>query len=203
MCRNAAQLPCRTSALLFFHSINSLIETTPCCFPHMLFGLSALLIAHPTESHSPDSLIIFPNLHIGTVYFNTSRTGPSTSRFVSSLLTVGFFLNTGDGGRAAGGPVQEGFQCELTFLGVRIVQEQQADSSSGKSERSSLIMISIIQAICANRRCVFSSISSNRLVWQAGLLSHQSYLIIICAAFFPANSHQRWPLFCVSDDLCM
>lgn len=163
----------------------------------------ALLIVHPTDSHSSDSLIIFSNLHISPVYFNTSCTGPSKSRFVSSLLTLGIFLNTGDGGREAGGPVQEGFQCELTFLGVRIVQEQQADSSSGRSERSSLMMISIIQAICANRRCVFSSISSNRLVWQLGLLSRQSYLIII--RFFSPHklSLEMTIVLCLWWSLCV
>ncbi len=50
---------------------------------------------------------------------------------------------------------KRGFQCELTFLGVRIVQEQQAHGSSGRFQRSSLMMISIIQAICANRCRVF------------------------------------------------
>lgn len=49
---------------------------------------------------------------------------------------------------------RRGFHVELTFLGVRIVQEQQAHSSSGRIERSRLVMISIIQAICANRRRV-------------------------------------------------
>lgn len=33
---------------------------------------------------------------------------------------------------------------------------------------------------------VFSSVSSNRLVWQRRPLSHQSYLIIICAAVPPS-----------------
>lgn len=63
-----------------------------------------------------------------------------------------------------------GVQCELTFLGVRIVQEQQAHSSSGRSERSSLMMISIIQAICANRRRVFIRLlESARLAAQPAL----------------------------------
>lgn len=65
---------------------------------------------------------------------------------------------------------RRGFQCELTFLGVRIVQEQQAHSSSGRFERSSLMMISIIQAICANRRHVFICLlKSPRLAAQPAL----------------------------------
>lgn len=53
------------------------------------------------------------------------------------------------------GPGEGVLDVNQHFWGVRIVQEQQAHSSSGRSERSSLMMISIIQAICANRRRVF------------------------------------------------
>lgn len=44
---------------------------------------------------------------------------------------------------------------EPTFLLVGIVQEQQAHYSSGRGEQSSLRMIAIIQAICANKSSVF------------------------------------------------
>lgn len=96
----------------------------------------------------------------------------------------------------AGGSIEEGSQCEPTFLGVRIVQEQQAHSSFGRSERSSLMMISIIQAICANRHSVFIHLlKSTRLAAQSALPT--VLFLLICAAFCP-------PTLCKDDccDLC-
>lgn len=111
------------------------------------------------------------------------------------MLTVPVILNSGGGGPVAGRSVQEGFRCELTFLGVRIVQEQQAHSSSGRSERSSLMMISIIQAICANRRRVFICLlESARLAAQPALPPVLFDYHLCC--FFPPQTLPK-------DDHCL
>lgn len=116
------------------------------------------------------------------------------------MLTV--LLNAGGGEHVAGGSVQNGFRCELRLLGVRIVQEQQAHSSSGRSERSSLAMISIIQAICANRRCVFICLlKSPRLAAQPALPPVLFDYHLCC--FPPLSAPQRWPLFCACVALCI
>ena len=142
-------------------------------FPSYLVQIESfsypLFIVHSSISSSSDPYSV-TNLHISPVYFNTVCTRPPESHLVSSHLTVEVFLNPEVGGRAAGGSAQEGLWRELTFLGVRIAQEQQAHSSSGRCERSSLMMIAIIQAICANRRHVFICLlRSPRLAVQPAL----------------------------------
>lgn len=112
------------------------------------------------------------------------------------MLTVRVLLNTGGGGHVAGGSVLEGFRCELTFLGVRIVQEQQAHGSSGRFERSSLMMISIIQAICANRRRVFICLlKSLRLAAQPALPPVLFDYHLCC--FFPQRSPKMTIVLCL------
>lgn len=118
------------------------------------------------------------------------------------MLTVRVHLNTGGGGHVAGGSVPERFRCELTFLRVRIVQEQQAHCSSGRTERSCLMMISIIQAICANRRRVFICLlKSPRLAAQTAL-PPVLFDYHLCSFFSPSAS-ERWPLLCACVGLCI
>lgn len=192
----------RLSSVLF-HSISSLIETNPCppFFPpaSLRLCLFHVLYIHCTSRQIPPvwPRITFTNLHISPVYFNTLCAGPPQIPFHPVLLTV--LLNSGGGGHVAGGSVQGlrgGVQCELTFLGVRIVQEQQAHSSSGRSERSSLMMISIIQAICANRRRVFIRLlESARLAAPPALPPVLFDYHLRCCPPLPTNAPQRWPLF--------
>lgn len=99
----------------------------------------------------------------------------------------------------AGGSIQEGFRCEPTFLGVRIVQEQQAHGSSGRFERSSLMMISIIQAICANRRRVFIRLlKSTRLAAQPVQRSPKITIVLwLCSSLYPVS--MSWSQ---SEEMC-
>lgn len=94
-----------------------------------------------------------------------------------------------------------GFWYELTFLGVRVVQEQQAHSSFERFERSRLVMISLIQTICANRRHVFICLlKSPRLAAQP---APPPVLFDYHLRCFSTIAPQRWPLFCFSVGLCI
>lgn len=93
----------RLSSVLF-HSISSLIQTNPCPFLHMslqlcFFFFHELLSLYILQQISVIwPLIIFTNLHISTVYFNTLRTGPPRIPFRLVMLTVQVLLNAGGGG---------------------------------------------------------------------------------------------------------
>lgn len=90
-------------------------------------------------------------------------------------MAEGSVREAGGGGGAGEGVLD----VNQHFWGVRIVQEQQAHSSSGRSERSSLMMISIIQAICANRRRVFIRLlESTRLAAREFFLNSLSLTLL-------------------------